>query len=80
MGSCDSIGNNKAKGQILPNNEDNTIVSAYKIKGIMFSDIEKCVCKIIRKTKIGTGFFCDIPEKNIIFRRRKYYSIYDIRK
>jgi surface protein len=40
-------------------------VSAYKIKGIMFSDIEKCVCKIIRKTKIGTGFFCDIPEKNI---------------
>ena len=46
-------------------NEDNTIVNAYKIKGIMFSEIEKCICKIIRKTKTGTGFFCEVPEKNI---------------
>ena len=46
-------------------NEDNAIVNAYKIKGIQFSEIEKCICKITRKTKTGTGFFCEIPEKNI---------------
>ena len=31
----------------------------------MLSEIEKCICKIIRKTKTGSGFFCDIQEKNI---------------
>ena len=46
-------------------NEDNAIADAYKIKGIMLSNIEKCVCKIIRKTKTGSGFFCEVPEKNI---------------
>ena len=60
MGCCESTSNKKQEI-----NEDNAIVNAYKIKGIMFSDIEKCVCKIIRKTKIGSGFFCEFPEKNI---------------
>ena len=46
-------------------NENNTIVDAFEIKGIKFTKIEKCICKIIRKIKVGTGFFCDIPEKNI---------------
>ena len=31
----------------------------------MFSNIEICICKIIGKTKTGSGFFCEIPEKNI---------------
>ena len=63
MGICESTNKNGKK--VEPVNEDNAIVSAYKIKGIMFSDIEKCICKIIRKTKTGTGFFCDVPTKNI---------------
>ena len=46
-------------------NEDNAIVDAFVIKGIKFTEIEKCICKIIRKNKVGTGFFCEIPEKNI---------------
>ena len=54
MGICETV-----------SKEDNAIVNAYKIKGIMFSEIEKCICKIIRKTKTGTGFFCSVPEKNI---------------
>lgn len=42
--------------------EDNIIVDAFRIKNINFSEIEKCICKIIKKTKTGTGFFCEIPE------------------
>ena len=63
MGSCDTT--SKQTKQTRQVNEDNAIVNAYQIKGIMFSNIEKCICKIIRKTKTGTGFFCEIPEKNI---------------
>ena len=44
----------KPKQQI---NEDNAIVNAYKIKGIMFSGIEKCIFKIIRKTRTNKEFF-----------------------
>ena len=62
MGICDSI-SEKNKNKIQ--NEDNLIVNAFKIKGIIFSEIEKCICKIIRKTKTGTGFFRQVPEKNI---------------
>ena len=40
-------------------------MNVYKIKGILFSEIEKCICNIITKTKTGTGFFCEVPEKNI---------------
>ena len=66
MGSCDTTSKQtKQTKQTRQVNEDNAIVSAYQIKGIMFSNIEKCICKIIRKTKTGTGFFCEIPEKNI---------------
>ena len=62
MGICD----NKPKQNTLQKiNEDNAIVNAYEIRGIHFYEIEKCICKIIRKTKTGTGFFCEIPEKNI---------------
>ena len=57
MGICDNSTNKNKPKQI---NEDNPVVDAYKIKGIMFSYIEKCICKIIRKTKTGSGFFCDI--------------------
>ena len=60
MGICE-----KTLKQTRKINEDNAIVNAYKIKGIMFSEIEKWICKIIRKTKTGTGFFCEVPEKNI---------------
>ena len=66
MGICDGLCNSisdKNKNKIQ--NEDNLIVNAFKIKGIFFSEIEKCICKIIRKTKTGTGFFCQVPEKNI---------------
>ena len=65
MGVCECNSKNSMKGEIQQINEDNPIVNAYKIKGIMLSDIEKCVCKIIRKTLTGSGFFCDVPEKNI---------------
>ena len=65
MGCCEAKQNLKNNGVFQKINEDNTIVDAFKIKGIMFSNIEKCVCKIIRKTKTGSGFFCEIPEKNI---------------
>ena len=65
MGICDSNSKNKTTDEIQQINEDNPIVNAYMIKGIMFSDIEKCACKIIRKTKTGSGFFCEVPEKNI---------------
>ena len=64
MGICES--KSKTKNNNLQQiKEDNAIVNAYKIKGIMFSEIEKCICKIIRKTKTGTGFFCEVPIKNI---------------
>ena len=68
MGICESKSKNKNKNKNNTSqqiNEDNIIVNAYKIKGIMFSEIEKCICKIIRKTKTGTGFFCEVPEKNL---------------
>ena len=65
MGCCEAKQNLKNNGVFQKINEDNAIVDAFKIKGIMFSNIEKCVCKIIRKTKTGSGFFCEIPEKNI---------------
>ena len=68
MGCCEST--SKKHQEIYEDNakiinEDNAIAEAYKIKEIMLSNIEKCVCKIIRKTKTGTGFFCEVPEKNI---------------
>ena len=31
----------------------------------MGSEIYECICKIITKTKTGTGFFCNVPNKNI---------------
>ena len=67
MGLCESSESTKSHTNriIQITNEDNVIVSAYKIKGIMFSEIEKCICKIIRKTKTGTGFFCEVPENNL---------------
>ena len=65
MGVCECESKDNMKGEIQTINEDNPIVNAYKIKGIMFSNIEKCICKIIRKTKTGSGFFCEVPEKNI---------------
>ena len=68
MGCCEST--SKKHQDIYEDNakitnEDNAIADAYKIKGIILSEIEKCVCKIIRKTKTGSGFFCEVPEKNI---------------
>ena len=65
MGICESNSKKSANPILQTINEDNAIVNAYKIKGIMFSEIEKCVCKIIRKKLTGTGFFCEIREKNI---------------
>ena len=65
MGICDSKSKNKNNGEMKPINEDNPIIDAFRIKGIMLSEIEICVCKIIRKTKTGSGFFCQVPEKNI---------------
>lgn len=46
-------------------NEENEIVDVEQLKHIMSSGIEKSVCKIIIKTKTGTGFFCNITQKNI---------------
>ena len=65
MGICESPSKNKNNAEIKPTNEDNPILDAFRIKGILLSDIEICVCKIIRKTKTGTGFFCEVPEKNL---------------
>ena len=65
MGICDSKSKIESKNDIQPIYEDIPIMNPYQIKGIMFSDIEKCVCKIIRKTKYGSGFFCEVPEKNM---------------
>ena len=53
--------------------EDAEIVDFEELKKIVNSGIEKYVCKItqmIEKNgklipKYGTGFFCDIPEKNL---------------
>jgi V8-like Glu-specific endopeptidase len=64
MGICESTKKSNNYNKKVTN-EDNTIVGAFEIKGIKFTKIEKCICKIIRKTKVGTGFFCEIPEKNI---------------
>ena len=46
-------------------NEDNPIVSFQQLRKIFNSDIHKCICKILTKVKTGTGFFCNIPEKQI---------------
>ena len=62
---CETKSKNKDNYNIHPLNEDNTIVNAYQIKGILFSNIEKCICKIIKKTKTVTGFFCEIQEKKL---------------
>ena len=53
--------------------EDAEIVDFEELKKIVNSGIEKYICKItqmIEKNgklipKYGTGFFCDIPEKNL---------------
>ena len=65
MGICNSKSKIESKKDIQPIYEDIPMMNPYQIKGIMFSDIEKCVCKIIRKTKYGSGFFCEVPEKNM---------------
>jgi len=54
-------------------NEDNEIINFVSLKKIVNSKIEKCVCKIkkeinnneVNKLITGTGFFCNIPSKNI---------------
>ena len=46
-------------------NQDNQIVLFEQIKKIMNFGIDKCVCKIKAKIKHGTGFFCNIPHKEI---------------
>ena len=35
------------------------------MKKIMNCGIDKCVCKIITKINQATGFFCNIPQKEI---------------
>ena len=45
--------------------EDNPIIDVKQLKSILGSGIENCICKIITLTKTGTGFFVNIPEKNI---------------
>ena len=53
--------------------EDHQIYDFYSQKKIMTSGIEKCVCKIEVEIKIGdeykyqtgSGFFCNIPSKNL---------------
>ena len=44
---------------------ESTSKAKQLIKGIKMSGIEKCICKIIRKNKICSGFFCAVPEKNM---------------
>ena len=66
MGICGQDSKRKELPKRIEN-EDNEIVDLFQIKQIMISDIDKSVCKIITKTKTGTGFFCDVPEKNIKF-------------
>ena len=51
-------------------NEDKEIVDYEIIEKIVNSGIKKCICKIkqeidSKKCKKGTGFFCNIKEKNI---------------
>ena len=62
MGICFSE-NNKLPKNII--NEDNQIVPAELIKYIMKSGIDKCICKITTKINTGTGFFCNLPNKNL---------------
>ena len=45
--------------------EDNPIIDVEQIEYIIGSGIKNCICKIITKIKTGTGFFVNIPEKNI---------------
>ena len=56
--------NIKKEDIILENGE---IVDFKNLKKIMNSGLEKCVCKIFieEKLKCGTGFFCNIKQKNM---------------
>ena len=45
--------------------EDNPIIDVKQPQYIKGSGIKNCICQIITKTKEGTGFFVNIPEKNI---------------
>ena len=45
MGICESNSKKSANPILQTINEDNAIVNAYKIKGIMFSEIEKWFAK-----------------------------------
>ena len=54
-------------------NEDNEIINYNSLKKIINSKLEKCICKIKQEINnngkncliTGTGFFCNIPLKNI---------------
>ncbi len=52
MGFCESNSKKSANPILQTINEDNAIVNAYKIKGIMFSEIEK-ICLQNNKKKIN---------------------------
>ena len=47
--------------------EDGETINFRELKKIANSEIEKCVCKIIKEEemKSGTGFFCNIPQKKL---------------
>ena len=47
--------------------EDGEIVNFKKLKKIINSGIEKCICKIIKEDemKCGTGFLCNISQKKL---------------
>ena len=63
----------KIKKTKIINNKNNEIVDYISLEQIINSDINECICKIIKETKIihkikiktGTGFFCNISSKNI---------------
>ena len=65
MGSCCNSIHKKPKFPVNIDNEDNEIIEFEQIKNIIGSEIYKSICKIITKTKTGTGFFCNVSEKNI---------------
>ena len=54
-------------------NEDNEIIDYEMYKKMVNNKIEKCICKIYIKiqtkegikVKTGSGFFCNIPSKNL---------------
>ena len=57
MGICESTNRTNSE-KVHQVNQDNAIESDNKIKETMFSNIEKCICKIIRNNKTGIGFWC----------------------